>query len=131
MLRFPYLPEPLAGPAPPTLPPASTARMRPLVPIRIYGPTGRVRFFPRAVLDTGADDTVFPMDAATLLGVTLIPDGGQNLRWRGQLFQLRFGRVDLELSDDSGAKYRWPATVGFSPAPIRYPILGNAGCLGF
>jgi hypothetical protein len=39
--------------------------------------------------------------------------------------------VELELSDESGSIYRWPATVGFSSAPIRYPILGNAGCLCF
>ena len=27
--------------------------------------------------------------------------------------------------------WQWPAVIGFSPAPIRYPILGQAGCLQF
>jgi hypothetical protein len=39
--------------------------------------------------------------------------------------------VELELSDDTGAVWRWPAVVGFSPAPMRYPILGTCGCLQF
>jgi hypothetical protein len=82
-------------------------------------------------LDTGADDTIFPIDIATLVGVALRPDSGFGIRWRGQPYQLRFGDVELELADGSGAVWRWPATVGFTPAPIRYPILGNAGCLCF
>lgn len=52
------------------------------------------------------------------------------MRWRGQLHPLRFARVELELADDNTV-LRWPAVVGFSPAPIRYPILGQAGCLHF
>src|SRR5687767_8198746 len=129
MLRFPYLTEPVVRGSPPTLPPGSTVRWRPFVPVRIYGPTGRFRDYPRALLDTGADDTVIPLVAATALGVTLMPDGAFGLRWRGQPYPLRFGDVELELADASGSVWRWPATVGFSAAPIRYPILGNAGCL--
>ena len=131
MLRFPYLPEPLLGPPPPSLPPGSTVRWRPLVPVRIFGPTQRLRYFPRAVLDPGADDTIFPLDLAALLGVVLKADAAHALRWRGQPYALRFGDVELELADDSGSVCRWPAVVGFSAAPLRYPILGNAGCLCF
>jgi hypothetical protein len=131
MLRFDYLSEPLTGAPPPSLPPNSTARWRPLLPVRISGPSGRLRYFPRAILDSGADDTIFPLDVATLVGVTLRADAGHAIRWRGQSYQLRFGDVELELTDESGSVWRWPATVGFSPAPIRYPILGNAGCLCF
>jgi hypothetical protein len=61
----------------------------------------------------------------------LLPHLGNAVRWRGQRYALRFGQVDLELADESGSVWRWSATVGFSPAPIRYPILGNAGCLVF
>jgi hypothetical protein len=82
-------------------------------------------------LDTGADDTVFPLSIAKAVGVTLVPVGGYGLRWRGQSHPLLFGAVELELVDSSGAVCRWPAVVGFSPAPIRYPILGQAGCLNF
>jgi hypothetical protein len=131
MLRFPYLPEPLSGPARPSLPAGATVHWRPLVPVRIVGPTGLYRDFPRALLDPGADDTVFPMDLVPVLDVMLLPDVRNAVRWRGQRYALRFGQVHLELSDDSGSVWRWPATVGFSPAPIRYPILGTAGCLQF
>jgi len=131
MLRFPYLPEPLTGPSPPSLKPGSTVRWRPLTPVKIIGLTGRHRFFPRALLDSGADDAVFPLDIATFVGSVLKTDTGDRLRWRGQYYPLRFGDVELELIDDTGALCRWPAVVAFSPAPIRYPILGNAGCLSF
>jgi hypothetical protein len=36
MLRFPYLPEPLGGPPPPSLPAGATARWRPLLFARYY-----------------------------------------------------------------------------------------------
>jgi hypothetical protein len=43
---------------------------------------------------------------------------------------LRFGKVELLLTDNVSTR-RWPAVVGFSPAPLRYPILGQAGFLQF
>jgi hypothetical protein len=130
MLWFPYQDEPLAGPPPPSLPAGATVRWRPLVPVDILAPTGLVRRFGRAVLDPAADDTVFPHDTARRLGIRFLPDTGQRLRWRGHLHPLRFGDVELLLADDASV-CRWPAVVAFSPAPIRYPILGNCGCLQF
>jgi hypothetical protein len=100
------------------------------VPVNILGPAGKRRFFPRAVLDPGADDTVFPLAVAGLLGVTLRADSGHAVRWRGQSYSLRFGSVELELSDGSQL-WRWSAVVGLSQAPLRYPILGVCGCLQF
>ena|SRR5438128_7384400 len=131
MLRFPYLPEPLVGRAPPSLPSGAAARWRPLVPVRIHGPAGRSSFFPRALVDCGADDTIFPIDVATLLGIPLLPSTGHGLRWRGQAYPLRFAAVELELCDQVGSIFRWPAAVGFSPASVRFPLLGLAGCLCF
>jgi hypothetical protein len=43
---------------------------------------------------------------------------------------MRFGDVELVLEDGTSV-WRWPAIVGFSPAPIRYPILGTMDCLQF
>jgi hypothetical protein len=72
--------------------------------------------------------------------VALKADAAHAVRWRGQAYRLRFGDVELELADDNGSVCRWPAVVGFSAAPLRYPILGNAarypilgnaGCLCF
>jgi hypothetical protein len=82
------------------------------------------------VVDPAADDTVFPLDTATRIGAILRPDSGHRVRWRGQLHPLRFGDVELVLSTN-GTSFRWPAVVGFSPAALRYPILGQAGCLQF
>jgi hypothetical protein len=130
MLQPPYQDEPLTGPPPPSLPAAAKVRWRPLIPVTIIGPTGKRRFFPRALLDPGADDTVFPLAVVSILGVALKPDIGHGLRWRGQGFSLRFGDVTLQLSDGLQV-WLWPAVVGFSPAPVRYPILGLAGCLQF
>jgi hypothetical protein len=101
-----------------------------LAPVTILGPTGRRRFFPRAVLDPGADDTIFPLALAGLLNVSLRADSGHALRWRGQPYGLRFGDVEVELDDGAGL-CRWSAVVGFSQAPLRYPILGLSGCLQF
>ena len=130
MMQFPYQDEPLNGPLPPSLPATATVRWRPLVPVTLLGPTGKRRLFPRAVLDPGADDTVFPLAVVGLLGVALRPDLGIGLRWRGQGYPLRFGDVALELDEGLQVR-RWSAVVGFSPAPLRYPILGMCGCLQF
>ena len=130
MLQFPYQGALLTGPTPPSLPPLTTIRWRPLVPASVLGPMGARRFFPCALLDPGADDTVFPLAVAELVGVALRPDSGHGLRWRGQGYPLRFGDVELELDDELNT-WRWPAVIGFSPAPLRYPILGLAGCLQF
>ena len=130
MLQFPYQDEPLSGPPPPSLPATATVRWRPLVPVTVIGPTGKCRFFPRAVLDPGADDTVFPLALVGLLGVALRADSGHGLRWRGQGYPLRFGDLALELNDGLQV-WRWSAVVGFSQASLRYPILGISGCLQF
>ncbi len=131
MLSFPYQDEPLGGSPPPSLSSGTTVRWRPLVPVRVIGPGGQSRSFTRAVFDPCADDTVLPLGLAAVLSIPLRPDTGHVVRWRGQTHPLRFGDVELELSDDTGAVWRWPAIVGFSPAPMRYPILGTCGCLQF
>ncbi len=129
MLQFPYLDEVLTGPPPPSLPSGVLVRYRPLIPITVVGPIGQ-RQFSRALADSGGDDTVFPIDVLNLLGAPTRPDTGHRIRWRGNLHPLRFADVELVLADDAST-YRWPAVVAFSPAPIVYPILGNAGCLQF
>ena len=43
---------------------------------------------------------------------------------------MRFGDVKIEIADGTQL-LRWGAVVSFSPAPIRYPILGLAGCLQY
>ncbi len=129
-MRFPYQEEILTGPAPPSLPAGAISRWRPLIPVQIIGAVGVSRHYPRAVVDPASDDTVFPMDTARRIGARLRPDTGHRIRWRGQVHTLRFGDVELVLTDGTTV-WRWSALVGFSPASLRYPILGNAGCLQY
>ncbi len=100
--------------------------LRPFVPVRIRG-LGKARRFRLALVDTGSVATVFPSDVAPLIGVVL---GGrqQRLRWRGQSYPIEFQPVELEL-EQGGTVWRWRALVGFSPAPLAYPLLGQQGCL--
>jgi hypothetical protein len=129
MLQIPYLDEPLSGPPPPSLPSGAVFRYRPLIPVTIVGSGGQRRFS-RSVVDSGGDDTVFPIDVLRLIGAAPRPDTGHRIRWRGNLHPLRFADVELALADDA-SNCRWPAVISFSPAPLPYPILGNAGCLEF
>jgi hypothetical protein len=129
-LRFPNQDEPFTGPPPPSLPAGAIAYWRPLIPRRIIGPAGVYRDFVRAVLDPGSDDTLFSVDTARVIRVVFQPHLGHGVRWRGQLHPLRFGTVELEIAVDASV-WRWPAVVGFTPAQLRYPILGQAGCLQF
>jgi hypothetical protein len=130
-LRFPYLPEPLASPPPPSLPLTAKNRWRPLVKIRVWNSAGQSISFGRVLVDPGADDTLLPLDVASLLNVQLLPVTGHHMRWRGQRYPLRFGRVGLELADDAGSTLRWSATVAFTSATVRYPLLGICGCLEY
>ncbi len=130
MLTFPYQDEAISGSPPPSLPSSALVRWRPLLPIVLFGPTGQRQLFLRALVDTGSDETVFPMAMALSLGINLHPQTSHGLRWRGQGYPLRFGAAALELTDGIRTM-RWNAVVGFSPAPIRYPLLGLAGCLQF
>jgi hypothetical protein len=110
------------GPSP------KTAPLRPFVQIRIRG-FGKARRFRLALVDTGSVSTVFPSEVAPLIGVVL---GGRQhtLHWRGQTYPIEFQTVELEL-EQAGTLWRWRAPVGFSSAPLAYPLLGLQGCLEF
>ena len=126
-LRFPYqATSPPGASAPPS---RAMVVWRPLVPIRAFGPTGRSRTFGLALLDTGSVDTILPLAAARSLAAPL-RNTGQIVRWRGVAYPVEFGDLELELADGTST-YRWMATVGFSPAPIAYLLLGSRGCLEF
>jgi hypothetical protein len=50
--------------------------------------------------------------------------------WHGSSFPLRFANVEIEMTA-SAARCRWSAIVGFSSAPLRYPLFGMAGGLEY
>jgi hypothetical protein len=81
------------------------------------------------LLDTGSDDTVFPISAAEDLKVRL---GARQhtLVWRGQRHGLAFAEIDMELHAH-GNIASWRSSIGFTLAPLRFPILGIRGCLQY
>jgi hypothetical protein len=106
-----------------------TVRPRPLVNILVIGPTdSRLR---PALLDSGADDTIFPETLATDIGLDLTsaPSGLATVANLG-LVPLRYADVTLRLTDGF-EQHEWPATVGFTSAPLTHPSLGFAGVLQF
>jgi hypothetical protein len=125
MMRFRYRPEPLRGKSLASSGGASVP-VRPFVPTRVFGPSGQFISFRYAVADTGCSETIFPADTVSIIKATLLPITSQSLVWRGSSFPIRFARVELEISSTQEA-WRWPATVGFTSAPIPFPLLGMAG----
>src|SRR5262245_842356 len=111
-LRFPYQPQPLGGLAPASLPPGSSHRLRPYLPIQIRSiQTGSSQLVQRALVDTGADDTVYPDSLGMALGVAFLPStAAVNLRWRGGRHPVRYAEVELEITDKK-TTYAWRAVV--------------------
>ena len=101
----------------------------PLITVTLVGPTGTaVR---AALLDTGATDTVFPESIAATAGIDLSAAPAGEASGVGRVaVRIRYAEVTLRLTD--GLEYRqWPARVGFTSAPLHWPLLGFAGCLQF
>jgi hypothetical protein len=130
ILEFPYLSEALRGMTPPTLTPGARHRLRPFIPIRIAG-SGPISIpIRRALVDSGADDTVFPLAVAQTHGIALRNPTPFHVVWRGAAHPLWFARATLRL--EAGIEWlQWTSTIAFSHAPIRYPILGIAGCIEY
>ncbi len=106
-----------------------TVRPRPVVEVTVISAGGTV--VRKALLDTAADDTVFPEAWAIQLGIdlTTAPSGSATVATAGTV-ALRYADVTLRLTD--GREWcEWQAIVGFTAAPLVYPMLGFAGCLQF
>jgi hypothetical protein len=86
-----------------------------------------------ALLDTGADDTVFPLDVVAMLNLSVAPgssSGRSQIRWRGTPYLTRFAPVEIAI-EDNNHYCQWNSTIAFTSAPLPYPLLGQAGFLGF
>jgi hypothetical protein len=86
-----------------------------------------------AILDTAADDTVFPEELAGKIGIDLTnAPTGMAEGVGSTAVPVKYVQVTLRLTDAAGRERReWPAWVGFTSAPLPYPLLGFAGCLQF
>ena len=106
-----------------------TVRPRALVNVGVQGPSNTVAR--RMLLDTGADECIFPDSVANRVGVDLngTPTGSATAAGLGPL-ALRYAQVTLRLTD--GQEFRqWSDIVGFTSAPLIYPLLDFAGCLQY
>jgi hypothetical protein len=104
-------------------------RFRPIIPVTLIGPTGR-QHLANAVLDTGSDKCLFPSIVQHIIAAQVRPESGYGVTWRGSTHPLVYAEVSLELADEV-TTYRWPATVAFTSAPLKYSLLGIAGCLEY
>lgn len=97
----------------------SLTRPRPVVPLRILGPSGSS--LTDAVLDTGSDDTVFEAWIAAAIGLDLTGAEERHLGivGRPQPVRCRYAPVRLRITDGRHETYEWPAVVGFVSAPLR------------
>jgi hypothetical protein len=130
MMQFPYQAEPVAKSAPPSLPKGTRFRFRPLLKIRLIAANRKWAGYRQAVADTGSLDTLFSGPTATWYGVPLLTGTQHSLNWHGAQYPIRFASIELELSTRVEV-YRWPAAVGFTTAPIPYPLLGLTGFFEF
>jgi hypothetical protein len=104
-------------------------RPRPLVWVTAIGPSGSQA--ERVLIDSGADGTLLPEWIAIRIGIDLATAPTGNLAgFSPQLVPLRYARVTLRLTDGR-ERHEWEAWVGFTTAPLRYPVLGFAGFLQF
>ncbi len=95
----------------------------------LIGPTGR-QHLATAVLDTGSDECLFPSIFQHIIAAQTLPEIGHRVTWRGGMFPLVYADVSLELADEI-TTYRWPAIVAFTQPPLKYSLLGIAGCLEY
>jgi hypothetical protein len=83
------------------------------------------------LLDTGSDDTVFHESVAVLIGVDLSSaPHGRAAGAATSAVPVRYAQVTLRLATVQ-EQHEWSALIGFTAAPLRYPLLGYAGFLQF
>ena len=104
-------------------------RPQPLIHVGVVGPTVTLPI--EGILDTAADDTVFPDYVAAQIGIDLTGAPAGSSSGVGLVTApLRYARVMLRVA--AGGEFReWPAWVGFTSFPVRYPMLGFGGFLQF
>jgi hypothetical protein len=110
----------------------SRIRYRPVIPVRVHpaSDAGGAITIGDAFADPGSDFTILRGSLAPLLGLTSFAHQ-LNHRWQGRDYPVQFAEVRLEVADASSG-LTWPATVGFTGAPIPYGcLLGLSGFFEF
>jgi hypothetical protein len=126
---FPYLS--VAGAAAIPSLGGSFTRPRPVIAVRVTGPTGSHLI--DGLLDTGSDETVFEDWLAGLLGIDLSHCVSRDvgLVGRVQPVRVRYTLLNLRVTDGMHEVCDWTALIGFTANRLRYPLFGYAGFLQF
>ena len=102
---------------------------RPIITVTLVGPNRSWAGVAR--VDTAADETVFSDSVATTIGIDLTTaPAGRCEAFGGVSYPVRFAIVTLRLADGV-ERHEWQGWVGFTPAPMRIPLLGFGGCLQY
>jgi hypothetical protein len=97
--------------------------------VTLIGPTGSVSR--DCLADTGADDTVFPESLAAQIGLDLTNAPTGTASGVGLVSSpIRFAVVRFRIGTLSEQR-EWQGWVGFTPAPLRRPLIGHAGFLQY
>lgn len=105
-------------------------RLRPLIPLRVAGPNGRLIFID-GLVDTGSDEVLLPDNLLPRLG---FPPGSGVTRSTsgiGGSRQTVYHPVRLEIRVAANDRVAWNATVGFTQLPYHVALFGIAGGLEF
>ena len=105
-------------------------RPRPLIPLRVAGPNGRVLLID-ALVDTGSDEVHLPDTLLGRLGFaagTGIARGTSGIGGRGRTI---YHPVRLEIRAAPNDRVIWNTTVGFTQIPFHLALFGIAGGLEF
>lgn len=126
-MRFPYQAKRVRQPVYPLG--GSNIRHYPLVPVILIGLNGG--WVRDCLLDSDADDTLFPEAAAVALGIDLTgAPTGNATQVGGAAVQYSYAPATLRVSDGKES-CEWPAIIGFTKCPLRWPLLGQTGFLRF
>jgi hypothetical protein len=124
---FPYLALPTRRPVTPLA--GAMVRYRPIIPVRIFGPSGS-RLLDGCV-DCGSDDTMFPLSLAGTLGIDLTgAPQGEACPVGGMIVSYVYAPVTLRVTDGLES-FQWQTSVDFVDLPLRWALLGHAGFLDF
>jgi hypothetical protein len=128
-MKFPYVPVTFKDPIPSLG--GSRTRHRPIVAVRLTGPSGT--WLIDGLADSGSDETVFEEWIAGVLGLDLTHASYRDIGLVGRVKPVRckYVSVQLRITDGTQEVCECPALVGFTATRLRYPLLGHAGFLQF
>jgi len=105
-------------------------RFRPLIPLRVAGPNGRLIDL-EALVDTGADEVLLPDTLLPAFGFASGSGITRGTSGIGGRTTVVFHPIRLEIRANPNDRIAWHATVGFAKLSLHVAMFGLAGGLEF